>query len=652
MTIKSRIVALVSWVDPWLLTALALGAWLRFSQLGDFDNQYYTATVVSMLKSPSNFLFASFDPGGVVAVDKPPLSFWVQAIPVALFGPARWAVPLPQAVAGIMAIVILHIAIKPAFGRVAAAASSLTLAVIPASVVIDSRNEPDSLLSFTLLLAAVSMMLAAKSGKWRWLLVFAVLMGAAFNIKMLVAFVPLPALLLYYGVSSGLPFQRVAIRLSSAVAILLVVAFSWTTVVAFTPPDHRPYVGSTWDNSIWTLVFKYNGLDRFTSFIGPRPNQPGAQPPGGGSQNPPLPQQSSARGYPPRVGNILQNQPQQPTTPADLGLLGLFTQRLAGQTGWLLSLGLVMLMVSLAPLLPERVYRQPTALLEMLRDTPAASQTVLWGGWFATSVLVFGVANSTITHPYYLVGLAVPMASVGGIGFAILWHTYRQGNILGWLLPAALVGGGIYQTVAAHGELANWATALVLVIMPLSALGMAVALWRRVCASILAGVFAVMGALAVLVVPAAVGINAGGPIAGPAAGQARTPAPSSAIPEIEQVRLISSFIERQGDAGSVFAVAAMSAREAAPFIIAGVPAVAIAGFSGNDPIFTRTSFSSMAERGEVRYFLAPGPGAAGRPRGAGGGGLQEDIVGQIRLTWDDVSREARLAPGSLYRLRG
>ncbi len=96
MAVKSRILASVSSVDAWLVAALAFGAWLRFSRLGDFDNQYYTATVASMLKSPSNFLFASFDPGGVVSVDKPPLSFWVQAVPVALFGPTRWAVTLPE----------------------------------------------------------------------------------------------------------------------------------------------------------------------------------------------------------------------------------------------------------------------------------------------------------------------------------------------------------------------------------------------------------------------------------------------------------------------------------------------------------------------------------------------------------------------------
>ena len=67
-------------IDLWLVGAVALGAFLRFSRIGDFDNDYYTATVASMLESLHNFLFASFDSAGVVMVDKPPFSFWVQIV--------------------------------------------------------------------------------------------------------------------------------------------------------------------------------------------------------------------------------------------------------------------------------------------------------------------------------------------------------------------------------------------------------------------------------------------------------------------------------------------------------------------------------------------------------------------------------------------
>ncbi|MDO8750697.1 MAG: glycosyltransferase family 39 protein [Dehalococcoidia bacterium] len=642
----TRIAFVTSRLDVWLVAAVALGAWLRFSRLGDFDNQYYTATVVSMLQSPANFLFGSFDPGGVVMVDKPPLSFWVQAIPVALFGPSRWAVVLPQAVAGTLAILILYLAVRPAFGRVAAAASALVLAVVPASVVIDSRNEPDSLLSFALLLAAVSVMQAAKTGKWRWLITFAMLMGVAFNIKMLVAFVPLPAFLLYYVLASKQPVRRVAIRTAASVGLLLVVAFSWATVVAITPAEQRPYVGSTRDNSIWTLVFKYNGLNRFTSFIGPRPGPAGAQPPQGVQQGV-VPGQGP--GYSPPPGGAQPQQPPPAPAARGLGLLSLFTERLAGQTGWLLPLGLFMLLVAVVPLLAEKVYQRPAALLDLLRESPAASQTVLWAGWFATAVLVFGLASSTTTHPYYLVGLAVPLATVIGVGFHLLWRTYRETRALAWLLPVAVVGAALYQVLSARGVVADWAAALVLVLMPVAALGLAVGAWKRVVASPLAGAFVVLGAIAVLVVPAASAINTGGPIAGPAARQAMPPGPAGASPEGERVGQVSSFLRQQGDAGSVFVVGTVSAREAAPFIIAGVPAVAIGGFSGNDPIFNIRSFRAMVERGELRYFLMPG---STPPAGPGGGQPQEAILREIRQTWEDVSAAARMLPGTLYRFRG
>jgi hypothetical protein len=54
-----------------------LGAFLRFYELGahSIGNTYYAATVQSMLTSWHNFFFASFEPGGSVTVDKPPLDF-------------------------------------------------------------------------------------------------------------------------------------------------------------------------------------------------------------------------------------------------------------------------------------------------------------------------------------------------------------------------------------------------------------------------------------------------------------------------------------------------------------------------------------------------------------------------------------------------
>jgi len=639
-------------LDGWLLLAVVIGAALRFSRLGDFDNQYYTATVVSMLQSPGNFLFASFDPWGAVMVDKPPASFWIQAIPAAIFGVSKWSVTVPQVIAGTLAIVILYMAVRPAFGRIAAVSAALALALIPASVVIDSRNEPDSLLSFALLLAAFCVIRGAQTGGWRWVMTFALLMGIGFNLKMLVAFVPLPAFLLYHTLATRVPIRQVATRTVLAIGVLLAVSLSWVSVVAITPSDSRPYVGSTRDNSIWTLAFAYNGLDRFTSFIGPRQRRPipTTQAEGpiqrGGPLASPGYSAPPGGGQPVRPPPILQDA-------RDTGLLGLLSNPLSGQLGWLLPLGLLTLAAVMVVLLPEHVYRHPASFFGLLRESPSASQSILWGGWLATAVLVFGLANATTTHPYYLVGVAVPLAAVMGIGLTVLWSTFRHGGAASWLLPGVLIVGVVYQVYGSSGLVGDWATALVLGLSIPAVLVMAVAIWRRLTAEPLAAAAVASGALSVLVLPMVVAVTAGGRVAGPGLAPPRPssaplrPATAVSINSGQgQVSAISSFITEQGDSGSVFGIGTVNAREAARFIIAGVPAVAIGGFSGSDPVFSTDSFRAMAERGELWYFLMPRPGAPVTPLERSS---QEHILGYVSRTWENVSLAAGLPAGSLYR---
>ena len=112
---------------------------------------------------------------------------------------------------------------------------------------------------------------------------------------------------------------------------------------------------------------------------------------------------------------------------------------------------------------------------------------------------------------------------------------------------------------------------------------------------------------------------------------------------------IPAFIQQQGDAGTRFAAGTVSAREAAPCIIAGISVVAIGGFSGNDPIFTLSSFRAMAERGGLRYFLMPGQQLGGGPPGDA---QQQPIISYIQGTWRDVSEGVGLPRGSLLRYGG
>src|SRR6185503_2713129 len=70
------------------LTAVTvLAAALRFHSLeGVPPNPFYDAAVRSMAHSWHNFFFAAFEPGGRIAVDKPPVDLWLQVASVKLLG--------------------------------------------------------------------------------------------------------------------------------------------------------------------------------------------------------------------------------------------------------------------------------------------------------------------------------------------------------------------------------------------------------------------------------------------------------------------------------------------------------------------------------------------------------------------------------------
>jgi 4-amino-4-deoxy-L-arabinose transferase-like glycosyltransferase len=71
------------------------------------------------------------------------------------------------------------------------------------------------------------------------------LVGLGFNIKMLQAFMVLPAIYLLYWLSPALATRKKIGHLLAATVVLLIVSLSWAAVVDLTPADQRPYVGSS-----------------------------------------------------------------------------------------------------------------------------------------------------------------------------------------------------------------------------------------------------------------------------------------------------------------------------------------------------------------------------------------------------------------------
>src|SRR3954452_16900635 len=110
-------------VFPWLglSFALAVSAVLNLWNLSQngYSNLYYSVAVQSMLQSFHNFFFASYDAGGYISVDKPPVALWMQAISAKIFGFSPLSLLMPEALAGVASVALLYFIVKRNFGTLA-----------------------------------------------------------------------------------------------------------------------------------------------------------------------------------------------------------------------------------------------------------------------------------------------------------------------------------------------------------------------------------------------------------------------------------------------------------------------------------------------------------------------------------------------------
>lgn len=241
-----------------LITLLA--AALRLYSLRAVPNDpFYDAAVRSMSLSWHNFFFGAYEPGGTIAVDKPPIDLWLQVISTQILGYGSVALKLPPALAGALAVPLLYDAVRRMCGSLAGVASALMLAVLPIAVLSSRSDTMDSVAMVLNVLALWLLVRFAQTERPRWCYLAAAAMGLAFNVKVFQGLVCLPALILF-----GLLVcreQRLR-RIAVSGAVFLVVALSWLTVTLAFPASQRPYaIGST-NGSAWNAAFIYNGYDR------------------------------------------------------------------------------------------------------------------------------------------------------------------------------------------------------------------------------------------------------------------------------------------------------------------------------------------------------------------------------------------------------
>src|SRR5207302_6872785 len=109
-----------AWHRLALLGITLISVFMNFFQLGKngFDS-YYPPAVRSMMDNWHNFFFAAYDPGGFTSLDKPPVGFWLQVLSAKIFGLTPFSVLLPQAICGVLAVLLLYSLVRRQFGATA-----------------------------------------------------------------------------------------------------------------------------------------------------------------------------------------------------------------------------------------------------------------------------------------------------------------------------------------------------------------------------------------------------------------------------------------------------------------------------------------------------------------------------------------------------
>ncbi len=424
---RSRLASLLAY--PELLALLALTAVLNLWDLSinGWANTYYAAAVRSMSTSWHDFLFASLDKTGLMTVDKPPLAFWVQALSVRVFGFHSLSILVPEALMGVAAVGLVYDMTRRMFGRVAGSVAGLTFALTPITVAIARHNNPDELLILCCVAALWCAVRALETGRTKWLVLCGVCVGLGFETKMGVALFVVPGIAVAWmwsrwGETWSARFKAFRQLLAGGVA-MVVVGLAWPLLVTLTPAADRPWISGTSDNSIWSLIFGYNGLGRVAGQTG---GPSGGGGPGGGGG-----------GF---GGNLFGGA---------TGPFRLLQSALGDQAGWLLGFAVV---AGFALLVLTRLRR---------RD-PRTGWLIGVGGAFATTAVVFSYASG-IFHPYYVSFLAPFAALLVGAGAGMMLPRSLGGALdgrAGQVIAPLAIGAGAITELVVLGNLGgamSWA---------------------------------------------------------------------------------------------------------------------------------------------------------------------------------------------------
>ncbi len=546
-------------------------------------NSFYSAAAQAGSESWPAFFFGSSDAANSITVDKTPLALWPMVLSVKVFGLSSWSLLVPQALAGVAAVALLHATVRRASGSFGAGlVAGSVLALTPVAVLMFRFNNPDALLVLLLVGAAYATLRAVESAASpaghpvRWLALGGTLVGLGFLTKMLQAFLVLPALALVYALFAAVPLWRRFGHLLVAFGSMVLAGGWYLAIVQLWPASARPWIGGSQENSILELTLGYNGFGRLSG------EETGSV--GGGN------------GW------------------GETGIVRMFDSETGGQIAWLL---------------PAAVLLGGAALWFARRlDAPARLATraalTLWLAWLAVTGLTFSFMAG-IFHAYYTVALAPAIAALVGLGALTLWRSRSE-------LPAALILAFTVAFTTGLGfvlleRVGDWHPWLKYVV---ATLGFGAALMiggvrhlpRRIgqVVAATAVVAALLGPAAYSLSTAATAHTGSLPSAGPTTRTNQPGGGGGLLEGSESTTAITDLLEADADTYTWVAAAVGSNSASGYQLATEEPVMAIGGFNGSDPSPTLAQFQQYVADGEIHYFIASGGGpggVAGGPRSSG-----------------------------------
>ncbi|OZD04985.1 hypothetical protein CH275_11345 [Rhodococcus sp. 06-235-1A] len=583
MTVLEHDIVRPRWALPALAALLigTAGAYALDLNREHWGNSFYAAAVQAGSISWKAFLFGSSDAANSITVDKPPASLWIMELSVRTFGLNSWSLLLPQVLMAVLSVGIMYAIVARRFGYGAALIAGAVLATTPTFALMFRYDNPDALLTLTLLGAAWAMLRALEDGRTRWLVLTGAVVGIGFLTKQLQAFLVVPALAVSYAAFGPPKLGTRILQLLAAGAAVLVTAGWWVAIVQLVPAADRPWVGGSKTDSILDLTFGYNGLGRLTgnehagtagSSVGDAAQAGGFGPGGHGPQT---------------------------------GITRMFAAAQGGQISWLIPAALVLVVAGI-------VLRGKAPRQDFQR-----AWFVMWGLWLVGCSLVFSFMSGTF-HPYYTIVVAPAIAAIAGAAVRELWVRRRKAAWRAVLvLTSAITTATSFVFLARSPEFLPWLRWVVLGVGVIVAV--ALVFRRSRSMSIALGAMAIAVALAGPVAYVADTVvtphTGGGPSAGPAVvsdqaayrsgrgsedAERSTQFGSSSAPDSELIGLLETDPQKY-----TWAAATIGSNAAAVLQLAtDDPVMPVGGFSGTDPSPTLDQFEADVAAGKIHYFIA------------------------------------------------